>query len=273
MGKRNTKDDRTKQKLGSVEGRSVLAVYLSPSRRECKCMLHRGDGLRNRCLSTLFSVVMTAMGITQSRNSYRGRLWNVGWGGGGNEKEIFALHGTSFYTVYNIFFTILMYYFYNTVKYEFNEKINCWCEVCVRRHIGNVRGEIFVGMSSHQECWDKMDSRIQAEKPALERREVSSEWRMRWAEGVFSAVHGRELEKALGPLMGCSQLFSFPEGGRDRWLMEQRLVVGDGQLSWNSEWWMTALNRSNKVDQMAKFWDIQILGLVISEAYMKDNES
>lgn len=186
-------------------GRSVLAVYLSPSRRECKCMLHRGEGLRNRCLSTLFSVVMTAMGINPKQRFLQGSAVGRGMGRRRDKERGFCSSWNIFlYCVKFFFFTILMYYFYNTVKYEFSERTDCWCEVCVRRCIGSTRGGIFVGMSSHQECWDTMESRIQAEKPALERREVSSEWRMRWVEGAFSALHGRESVKPLGTLTGCS---------------------------------------------------------------------
>ena len=35
---------------------------VSPFRTESKCWLHMGDGLGNRCLSTSFNVVMTAVG-------------------------------------------------------------------------------------------------------------------------------------------------------------------------------------------------------------------
>ena len=55
-----------------------------------------------------------------------------------------------------------------------------------------------------------MESRIQMQRPALERREVSER-----EDGVgcgSHALHGRMLAKALAALVGCFQLFSFTEG-------------------------------------------------------------
>lgn len=43
---------------------------------------------------------------------------------------------------------------------------------------------MFTGRSSHQQCWEGMGSRIQTEKPALERREVSSEGRVEGRESL-----------------------------------------------------------------------------------------
>lgn len=55
-----------------------------------------------------------------------------------------------------------------------------------------------------------MESRIQVQRPALERREVSE-----WEDGMACGSHafyGRMLAKALAALVGCFQLLSFTEG-------------------------------------------------------------
>ena len=55
--------------------------------------------------------------------------------------------------------------------------------------------------------------------------------------------------------------------------MEESLAMGDDITQGGSKWWAAALGSSSRVDQMTEFYNLRIVGLIISEADVDDNET